>query len=340
MSDIIIREGLLVETGQIIRGLKPAEKLAIITEQTVAAHYLTPLRQSLTEAGFTVCEFVFPPGEASKNAATYVAALEFLASQQLTRSDIVIALGGGVVGDLAGFAAASYLRGLRLVQMPTTLLACVDSAIGGKTGIDLEAGKNLAGAFYPAEAVLIDPALLDSLPEAVFQDGMAEVIKYSFIDHSRLPALLDQQPLPLDSLIRACVDIKQGIVARDPFDRGERQLLNLGHTFGHAIERLSDYRLSHGRCVAIGLAIMMRACLRRGLCAAHSYDRLLALLQRYDLPYTTDYAADDIYALMLSDKKRAQGGITLVTLDQQGQARLYPTTLAEAKALLHEGLKP
>ncbi|MHC1786743.1 MAG: 3-dehydroquinate synthase [Christensenellales bacterium] len=338
MSGIIIEEGLLSRAGSVLKGILGACSAAIVSDDRVAPLYLERLKASLEAAGFPLCAFTFPAGEASKNAATYLQLLDFLAGQHLTRTDAVIALGGGVVSDLAGFAAATYLRGVKLVQVPTSLLACVDAAIGGKTGIDLPAGKNLAGAFWQPQAVLIDPLLLSTLPPDAFCDGMAEVIKYAFIGESPLPALLAAPHMDLPGVIRACVDIKEAIVGRDALDRGERQLLNFGHTFGHAVEKCSNYRISHGCAVAIGMSIMARACLRRGLCGEETCQGLLALLRRHGLPTQTSFSADELSLPVRQDKKRAGSTLTLVILDSRGKAVLLPVDLEEAFRFLKEGL--
>ncbi len=339
MSEIIIEAGLLARAGEALAQMGKTWRAAVISDDRVAGLYLRQLEEALKASGHDVLSFVFPHGEASKNAQTYIRILEYLAANHLTRTDVAMALGGGVVGDIAGFAAATYLRGIRLVQIPTTLLACVDSSIGGKTGIDLTAGKNLAGAFHQPEAVLIDPALLDTLPPDTRRDGMAEVIKYACIREGRLWQLAQDSSAPIQEIIRLCVDIKVDITGRDAFDRGERQLLNFGHTFGHAIEQRSGFALSHGKCVAIGMAIMARACSRRGLCAPETALQLERVLEAKGLPAGTDYSADELLPAMLSDKKRAGEGITLVTLRAIGRAQLYQTNMAEALDFLKEGLR-
>lgn len=339
MSKISIEAGLLDRAGWILAQDNEPCTVAVISDDRVAGLYLPRLEAALKAAGFHMLSFVFPHGEASKNAATYISILEYLADNHLTRTDMVAALGGGVVGDIAGFAAATYLRGVRLVQIPTTLLACVDSSVGGKTGIDLSAGKNLAGAFHQPVAVLIDPGLLDKLPRDVYRDGMAEVIKYACIRDGRLWGLLHKKTAPVQEIIKLCVDIKLSIVKRDAFDRGERQLLNFGHTFGHAIEQCSRFTLSHGKAVAVGMAIMTRACCFRGLCSQETLDQLIQMLEQHGLPTMTSFSAEDLFSVMQSDKKRAGGSITLVTLRAIGKAELHKTEMAEAFDFLSEGLR-
>ena len=235
--EIRIGRGLLQGAGEQIRAVTDAKKVMLVSDDAVWPLYGGAVRRSLETAGLTVCSFVFPHGESSKCACTYLELLDALCAQQLTRKDAIAALGGGVAGDLAGFAASTYLRGIGFIQIPTTLLAMVDSSVGGKTAIDLPAGKNLAGTFYQPWLVLCDPDCLTTLPEEIFRDGCAEVIKYAvlgnapFFDDLRAGSAHAQ----LEHIIETCVTMKRDIVAQDEFDRGQRQLLNLGHTFGHGI---------------------------------------------------------------------------------------------------------
>ncbi len=244
--------------------------------------------------GFAVCSYVFPAGEEHKNFTTLSAILEFLAESQLTRTDCVAALGGGVTGDMAGFAAASYLRGIRYVQLPTTLLSAVDSSVGGKTAIDLAAGKNLAGAFLQPAAVLCDTDCLRSLPAAVFADGAAEAIKTGVLSGETLFSLFEDGTLtdaPAEIIAR-CIRYKAGVVERDEKERGERRKLNLGHTVGHAIEKCSGYAIPHGHAVAVGLAVMARASERLGWAEPGVSARIAACLEKNGLPTGTDYPAE------------------------------------------------
>jgi 3-dehydroquinate synthase len=267
--------------------------------------------------------FVFPHGEASKNAETYVALLNFLAESEMSRSDTVIALGGGVTGDLAGFAAATYMRGTRLVQMPTTLLAAVDSSVGGKTGIDLQAGKNLAGAFYQPDLVLCDYRLFNTLEDSVFTDGVGEVIKHAVLAGGELRALLEK-PLRdnLEQLIRLNVSIKGQIIAADEREAGKRQLLNFGHTIGHAVETLSDYQLSHGQAVSVGACLMARICEKQGVCTKAVADEIIRLYRQHGLPTDTRFTAREIAAVARHDKKRRSNRITLVWVEDFGRCVL------------------
>ena len=229
--DILIERGLLRRAGELVRGVTNAGTVMLVSDDSVWPLYGETVQKSLVDAGFSVCRFVFPHGESSKCAKTYLALLDALCENRLTRADAALALGGGVAGDLTGFAASTYLRGIGFIQIPTTLLAMVDSSVGGKTAIDLPAGKNLAGTFYQPWLVLCDPDCLDSLPDEIFRDGCAEVIKYAVLGNAPFFEELNRTPphAQLEHIIETCVRMKRDIVAQDEFDRGQRQLLNLGH---------------------------------------------------------------------------------------------------------------
>ena len=243
-----IGSGLLSQLGQRLRDVCQAQKAVIVSDTNVFPLYGEIAFKSLENAGFQVLSFVFPAGEESKNAATYLQLLNFLAESQVTRSDCLVALGGGVVGDLTGFAAATYLRGIAYVQVPTTLLAAVDSSVGGKTAIDLPAGKNLVGAFCQPKMVLCDPDTLKTLPEDIFRDGCAEVIKYGVLYDPKLFEELTERGLsfPRETVIARCVELKRNVVMEDEFDTGSRMKLNFGHTIGHGVEAKSNFAVSHG----------------------------------------------------------------------------------------------
>ncbi|HBR32639.1 MAG TPA: 3-dehydroquinate synthase, partial [Clostridiales bacterium] len=233
----------------------------------------------------------------------------------------VFALGGGTVGDLSGFAASIYLRGIKLVQVPTTLLAAVDSSVGGKTAVNLKAGKNLAGSFYQPDLVLCDTNTLQSLPEGVFRDGCSEVIKYGVIkSRSLFDELKKDIKCNLEEIIGECVRIKSDIVAVDEQDRGVRQLLNFGHTIGHAIERFSNFSVPHGEAVAIGMVASARAAYKKGYCSRDVYEEIYELIKRYRLPVSTDIKAEQLLDPALSDKKREEAYISLVVPEYIGEA--------------------
>ena len=266
--------------------------------------------------------------------------MNFLAERRLTRADGLIALGGGVVGDLTGFAAATYLRGVGLIQVPTTLLACVDSSVGGKTAIDLPAGKNLCGAFYQPWLVLCDPETIKTLPDSVLSDGCAEVIKYGMLGDGDLLRRLQDVHIrdQLEAVIARCVEMKRDVVEGDEFDTGRRQLLNLGHTFAHSIEKLSDYAIPHGSAVAIGMMRITRAAVKKGLCPQDCLDALEALLKKYNLPLETQYSPEQLAEVALSDKKRAGDTLTLVVPCAWGESALRPVPVAELADWARAGL--
>jgi len=338
--DIKIGSGLLDLIGKEVAALGKVTKVCIVSDDRVFPIYGDTIRHSLTQAGLDVRSFVFPAGEESKNGKTLLTLLNELALMQLTRSDLIVALGGGVVGDLAGFAAAVYLRGIRFVQIPTTLLAMVDSSVGGKTAIDLPAGKNLAGAFCQPSLVLCDTDTLMTLPEEIFRDGCAEVIKYGVLYDPVLFDHLQKNGLSFhrEAVIRRCVELKRDVVMEDEFDTGARMKLNLGHTIGHGVEAKSHFDISHGKAVAIGMAIVSRAAVKLGLCEEAARDALAAVLKRFGLPANTEYTAEDLYTYTLSDKKRSGGTVKLIIPRTIGCCEIVPTPVEELKSFIEEGL--
>lgn len=337
--DVLIGHGLLDELGTLAAGVVDAKTAAIVSDDSVFALYGGRVAAALERAGLRVVSFVFPHGESSKNLTVYGQVLNFLCENRISRTDVVVALGGGVVGDLAGFTAATYLRGIRFIQVPTTLLAMVDSSVGGKTAIDLPAGKNLAGTFYQPWLVLCDPDCLTTLPEEIFRDGCAEVIKYAvlgnapFFDDLRAGSAHAQ----LEHIIETCVTMKRDIVAQDEFDRGQRQLLNLGHTFGHGIEACSGFAVSHGSAVAIGMAMMVRAAAAFGLCTEKTRDTVVDILRQYDLPVDCAFRAEDMLPTILHDKKAAGDTINLIVPTAVGQCRIVKTPASEIMDWLRAG---
>ena len=338
---ILVGSDLLKDVGGAVRQVLPsAETAAVITDDTVDTLYGDQVRESLRLAGLRVCTFVLPHGEASKNAEQYLRILNFLAEEHITRTDMITALGGGVVGDIAGFAAATYLRGISFIQIPTTLLAQVDSSVGGKTAIDLEAGKNLAGAFYQPALVLCDLDTLNTLPEETFTEGCAEVIKYGVLWDKKLFEHLKARGTGFDReyTVTRCIEMKRDVVAEDEFDRGQRQLLNLGHTMGHAAEMLSNYRLSHGCAVAMGMAAIARAAAADGTCSPECASEIGLVLERFGLPAQFENTADELYGIMLSDKKRRGSRISLVIPKEIGHCVIRECTLDEMKSFVSRGI--
>lgn len=337
---VLIGENLLQDLGRHTLGIKKPCKAAIISDTNVWPIYGKIAGDSLENAGFTVCHYAFPAGEASKNGDTYFSILNFFAEKQLTRSDLVIALGGGVVGDMTGFAAATYLRGISYIQIPTSLLAMVDSSVGGKTAIDLPAGKNLVGAFYQPSLVLCDIRTLDTLPEEIFRDGCAEVIKYGILYDSSLFDHLMANGLDFDreSVIAGCVALKRDVVTVDEFDTGARQKLNLGHTIGHGIEAQSNFTISHGQAVAIGMAIVAKAAHKANICDAETMKSINAILEIFALPASTKFTAQQLYTSALSDKKRTGGNVNLILPKSIGDCIIQPTPVAELQSFIEAGL--
>lgn len=319
--EALIGAGLLDRLGELLRPLA-AGSVMVVTEETVAPLYLDRAAASLSAAGFTVRTAVLPAGEATKSVEYYVNLLERFAP--LTRSDTVLALGGGVVSDLAGFAAATYLRGIRSVNVPTTLLAMVDAAVGGKTGIDLPTGKNLVGAFCQPALVVCDPTLLTTLPPRELRSGWAEVIKTAILFDPPLFQRLKTGEAATEQVIAACLQHKSAVLSRDVYDRGERQLLNLGHTLGHAVEVCSDYRVTHGEAVAVGIAGMARAFSRDA-------EEMIALLEQFGLPTRTELSPRALAQAALHDKKRRGDTVTLVIPERIGGCTLrsVPTNTLE-----------
>jgi 3-dehydroquinate synthase len=326
--DVWIGSGLLSQAGAKIMAACGGEIAALVTDDTVDKLYGDTAEQSLKAAGYaTVVRFVFPHGERSKTIETYASVLNALTEANLTRSDVVVALGGGVAGDMAGFAAATYLRGVPFVQIPTTLLAMVDSSVGGKTAVNLPAGKNQAGSFYQPDIVLCDVDALRTLPAEEFRNGCAEMIKHGIILSAELFELLKEplEPQMVDIIARN-VTIKRDIVAMDERDTGIRQLLNFGHTIAHGIEKHSGYSVSHGKAVAIGMAIASRG--------AACHLEIVEMLKRFELPYETDIPLEKLIEAAFSDKKRSGQRITEVIPERIGKCVLHSFSLDEWEELL------
>lgn len=338
--DVIVGNGLLGQIGNYVSSYIKSGKIAIISDSNVWPLNRQTVINGLNDSGFDTCHFIFDAGEESKNASTYLSILNFLAENQLTRSDLVIALGGGVVGDITGFAASTYLRGIPYIQIPTTLLAMVDSSVGGKTAIDLPAGKNLAGAFYQPLLVLCDLNTLDTLPIDIFRDGCAEIIKYGVLYDPELFDHLKKYKLDFDReyVISKCIEWKNIAVTADEFDRGERQKLNLGHTIGHGIEKQSNFSVSHGQAVAIGMDIVTKSACLMGFCDKNTYEELHSILCAFGLPTSTAYRASVIYASMLSDKKRFGKTLNLIIPQKIGLCVIHPTPIDELQSFIKAGL--
>ncbi len=333
--------GIISEAGERIRAIAPkAEKIAIVTDDNVDSLHAGKLEASLRNAGFETVKYILPHGEESKNGLNYLAILSFLAEKGLSRSDVLVALGGGMVGDIAAFAAATYLRGIKYFQLPTTLLAMVDSSVGGKTAIDLPAGKNLAGAFCQPEAVICDTATLDTLPENVLREGCAEVLKYGILGDRELFEHMAKKGLGFDreEVIFRSVAMKRDYVCADEFDTGVRRKLNLGHTFGHAVEKLSGFALSHGESVAIGTAVVARAAAKTGYCAQGCAHEIEAALKALGLPTESGLSIDEAMPVMLSDKKRTGSLVNIIIPRDIGRCEIVPMDAGTLKEFMSKGL--
>lgn len=334
--ELKIEKGLLNRVSNEVSKVFTGAKIAIVTDETVYDLYAKSIIKDLKAADYEVQCIVLPPGEQTKTFDLLPKIYSALADFGLTRSDLIIALGGGVIGDITGFAASSYLRGVSFVQIPTTLLAQVDSSVGGKVGVDLPEGKNLVGAFYHPLLVLIDPLVLETLTDSAFADGMAEVIKYSCIKDlnlfHRLMELSSRKEVMqhIDWIIETCCTIKQVIVQADEKDLGERMVLNFGHTLGHAIEAYYQYeKYTHGQGVAIGMVAISKIAESKQLTKIGTTDRLVTLLQQHHLPVELDNPETypNLLPYITKDKKNIDGSLTVIVLKDIGHATLYQTTL-------------
>ncbi|MBR6187080.1 MAG: 3-dehydroquinate synthase [Clostridia bacterium] len=330
--DVLIGAGLMERAGELILAVHAPCRAAILTDDTVAGLYGEKVKESLRAAGFAPVLWAFPHGEKQKTMETLTEALRFLGESRITRGDLAVALGGGVPGDLAGFAAAVYCRGIPFVQIPTTLLAAVDSSVGGKTAVDLPSGKNMAGAFYQPELVLCDTDVLKDLPPELLRDGAAEIVKYGVLgDRGLFDSMASGAwKRRMEETVATCVKIKRDYVAQDERDTGARQFLNLGHTFGHAVEKVSGFTLTHGQCVAIGMVMAAKA-------AGMDGREIESACRACGLPTESPYPAAQLSDAALSDKKRKGGRITLVLPEKIGQCALKTVDIAELPAYFAKG---
>ena len=328
--DVVIENGALQRISDYIKPLKPNCRVIIVSDSNVAPHYLSSVKANMEHAGYTVCDYVFPAGESSKNAHQLINLVEYMAAQSLTRKDLLIAL---------GFAAATYLRGIDYVQVPTSLLAAVDSSVGGKTAVNLEAGKNLWGAFKQPILVLCDPETLNTLPDMEWKNGCGEIIKYGFLDVPGLLTQLENKPLithrdSVSAVIARCVQAKADIVEQDERESGVRALLNLGHTFGHGIEKASHFEVHHGYAVAIGMVLMAQGAVKHGELDIEALDKLKSLIEAHDLPTTTTVTKEEILAAAKHDKKSEGATIKIVVPTSYGHSELKVVTHEELATYL------
>lgn len=327
--DIIIEKGLLKKTGELVKTVLDCKRITLISDTNVYAIYGDDVKISLEKQGYAVYTYIFSAGEASKNTANVIDMVEFMADKGLNREDGVVALGGGVCGDMAGFAAAIYLRGIKFVQIPTTLLSQVDSSVGGKTAVDLPQGKNLCGAFHQPSLVIIDPDVLDTLSPHFFSDGMGEVIKYGCIKSPSLFERLEKENAKdfIEDIIYESLDIKRAVVENDEKEHGERALLNFGHTCGHAIEKLWRFEtVSHGEAVGIGMVMIADAGEKNNITAPGTRDRIIKVLEKNNLKISDIHSTAEIVGAMSADKKRTGNGIKLVMLRNIGDSFINPVS--------------
>lgn len=338
---IFTGSGLLDTCGQEIASIVKPCRVMIVSDTNVAPLYLERVKKSLAEAGFSVNTHIVSAGEESKSVAVFGALLESFAEAGMTRTDLAVALGGGVIGDLTGFAAGCYLRGIRFAQMPTTLLSAVDASVGGKTAVNLQHGKNLAGLFHQPVGVYCDVDSMSTLTPHEMADGAAEAIKTGILGDPELFSIYESgNPLSeLESIISHAVSYKSMIVTEDPEEHGVRKLLNLGHTPAHAIERLSDFRISHGHAVAVGMAMMTRAAVKRGILNLNEGTRILRTITRNNLPTVCPYRAEEMSKIAAIDKKAAASEITVILPEQIGSCRMEKIPISSLKSLFADGLE-
>lgn len=329
---IIIENGLLDRIGSEVKKIFKGKKIFILTDRNVNKHYGDKISRGLLDNNYDVKLLALEPGEQTKDFSTLPQVYDELLDFGITRSDLIIALGGGVIGDLAGFVASTYLRGIDFVQVPTSLLAQVDSSVGGKVAVDLKRGKNLVGSFYHPKVVFIDPKVLETLEERVFIDGMAEVIKYGCIKDKNLFDTLinikDKNELinNIEEIIHRCCSIKKEVVEKDEKDTGERMLLNFGHTLGHAIEQYYNYsKYTHGEAVAIGMYQISKISEESGLTSVGTTDLIKEILVKYNLPYDMDVKMEDIIDAIKLDKKNLGNVLNVIILKEIGQSEIYKT---------------
>lgn len=330
---IYIENNILSQAASYLTDIFSGKRIIIISDDNVYPLYGERLTENLS-LSYECHHLILPHGEATKNFQSLPQIYSAMLEAKISRSDLVIALGGGVIGDLAGFAAASFLRGVKFVQIPTSLLAQVDSSVGGKVGVDLPEGKNLVGAFKQPSMVLIDPTVLNTLPDRYINDGMGEVIKYGCIKDAKLFDILashssfEDLKAVLPSIIERCVDIKRIVVEHDQFDTGERMLLNFGHTLAHTIEQYWHYgKESHGEAVAIGMYQLSLIAEEKGLTASGTADKILAVLKAYGLPYESQLPLGDLTEAISLDKKNLDNHLNLVLLKEIGNSYMYPASI-------------
>ncbi|MGL5086590.1 MAG: 3-dehydroquinate synthase [Clostridium sp.] len=329
---ILIENGLIEKVGYEVQKIFKGKKIFILTDENVNSFYGEKVKSLLENVGYVVKKLILKPGEETKNYSSVLGIYNELLDFKITRSDLIITLGGGVIGDLGGFVASTFLRGVDFIQFPTSLLAQVDSSVGGKVGVDISRGKNLIGSFYHPKAVLIDPDVLNTLKPRFFNDGMAEVIKYGCIKDSNFFSELKNYRNNQDvinnigKIIHRCCAIKRDVVEKDEKDKGDRMLLNFGHTLGHGIEQYYDYKkYSHGEGVAVGMYVITKISESMGLSKKGTASEVKELLIKYSLPFETDVKIDNIMEAISLDKKNIDGNLNVILLKEIGKSFIYKT---------------
>ena len=321
--DVFVGENLLSQAGVLISNAVPVSKIAIITDDNVDKLYSKTLESALIAQKFEVIKYVVKNGEHSKNAENYLLLLDFLANNKLHRNDSVVALGGGVIGDLAGFVAGTYMRGIRFIQIPTTLLAGIDSSVGGKMAINLDAGKNYAGVTYQPSIVIFDTNTINTLPKDVYYDGLGEGVKYAIIKGGKMFEHFNNgiDKNNLEEVICGCIKIKKTLVEKDEEEQNVRKFLNLGHTFAHAFERMSDYSITHGKCVAMGINEIARISNAQKYLSDEAYTNIKKMLEKNCLSEAINYDKEKLIECMLMDKKVEGNNVIFVIIEKIGRCR-------------------
>lgn len=337
-SKILIGRGLFKDFSHYVLNIAEPCKVLILSDETVAKLYADELKRNLEKSGFEVSEFIIKPGEKSKTLSTAAKIYEKMALNLISRGDFLISLGGGVVSDIAGFVAATYSRGIKFINVPTSLLAQIDASIGGKNGINLSCGKNLVGTFYHPKFVLVDSNLLFTLPKNQLKCGIAEAIKCGCIKDEKLFEIFENENFEknVDEIIKRSIAVKKHLVEKDERDLAERKLLNFGHTLGHAYEKLGDFEtLSHGEAIAIGMNEITEISENLGLTNPHTAERLSEVLKKHSLPVSSCFAKEKVLKTVLLDKKISNSFIDLVLLKSIGSSFIHKVPCSEIANFLN-----
>ena len=317
--NIVINKGARFNVGELALGVVPKCKVLLVTDDFIPSSHYETVINSLNLSGYKTYLYKIPYGEKSKSVEEFAKILSYMAENTFSRKDLIVAVGGGVVGDLAGFVASTYRRGIKFINIPTTLLACIDSSVGGKTAVNLPYGKNLVGTFYQPSLVVCDSEFLQTLPEDIFKDGLGEAIKYGIINKAVWDILKNGVIGNIDALIYECLKIKKDIVEKDEKESGLRQILNLGHTFGHAIETLSSYGILHGFAVSKGIAIMARLSVVEGKLSSEEEKEILSVITQNGIDYSCPYSIKEMKEIIKRDKKANSGKVNLVCIKKIGE---------------------